>query len=177
MQVQTLPVEPYVEGDVGYIPLRRRDGSARAWTMVDAADYRDLSAHRWHLGGGGYVMRHVPHPTRKHPARALLLLHRPLLALDFGDPRQVDHINRDRLDNRRVNLRIVSRAQNGQNRPAIAGTTSRFRGVHWYAASQKWRAIVEIGPRQHYLGVFEDEDDANAAAVAFRREHMPYATD
>lgn len=177
MQSQTLPAEAYVKDGVGYIPLRRPDGSVRAWTLVDEADCGAVARYRWHASSRGYVQRHVPHPKRKHPARALLSLHRFLLGLDFGNPLEVDHINRDRLDNRRGNLRIATGAQNGQNRPAIAGTTSRFRGVHWYTASSKWRVIVEIGPRQHYLGVYEDEDEANAVAIAFRREHMPYATD
>lgn len=103
------------------------------------------------------------------------MLHREILGLSYGDGKEADHRNRCRWDNRRSNLRIVSRAQNAQNLPSVAGATSHHRGVSWVAREQRWRAHVQHEGRFHSLGYFTDEDEAAEAARAWRREHMPYA--
>lgn len=94
------------------IPLFRR-GQAEpiAFTIVDAADARWLLEHRWGLGSDGYA-------TRRRPGVAIRM-HREILGLAAGDGRHTDHINRDKLDNRRANLRVVTAAQNMQNRPSV----------------------------------------------------------
>lgn len=103
-------------------------------------------------------------------------LHRELLGLSESDTREVDHINRDRLDNRRCNLRVVTHAQNGQNVPAQGGT-SPHRGVSFCRQTGRWRAHVMIDGKQNQLGRFDTEQEAAIAAAAFRRKHMPFAED
>jgi hypothetical protein len=151
------------------IPLRARDGSVRAIALVDAADVDALNQWRWSLQSAGYAQRHVRSAGRQH----IVLMHRALLGLAYGDPREVDHINRNKLDCRRANLRIVTRGQNAQNmvRPAA---TSAYRGVCWSIARRKWLAYCRIDYRQHNLGAFDEEEDAAAAARAFRLAHMTH---
>jgi hypothetical protein len=152
------------------IPLRARDGTIRAFAMVDADDYKRLVRHRWCLKGG-YAARWVGGRGNRRCER----MHRVVAAGD--DPRQVDHINRDRLDNRRSNLRLVTRAQQQQNLPSQRGVTSRHRGVSWSKERQRWVASAGVGGRVYHLGRYRSEDEAARVAAAFRREHMPYATD
>jgi hypothetical protein len=135
--------------------------------LVDDADYERLARHRWAFHPQGYVFRTVRRKT--------VLMHREVLGLGPSD-KGVDHRDGNPLDNRRANLRLASQAENCQNVRARGGT-SRFRGVSWDRKSQKWYAKAKLNGRQHALGLYEREEDAAAAAAAFRRQHMPFAVE
>ncbi len=90
-------------GDVR-MPLRARDGTIRAYAIVDARDV-GLAIHRWHLSNDEYAHRRT---SRTDGKRVVLALHREVLGLVPGDGLEGDHINlRNRLDCRRSNLRIA----------------------------------------------------------------------
>jgi hypothetical protein len=57
-------------------------------------------------------------------------MHRVILGLGNDDPLDPDHINHDRIDNRRSNLRPVNQSENNANRQKTRGT-SRYKGVYW----------------------------------------------
>ncbi len=149
--------------DVFLIPLRNRDGDAVAYAAVDIAD-RAIGERSWCLGSHGYAVRD----------RSGILLHRELLGLRRGDKRQVDHINRDRLDNRRSNLRVVTSGEQGQNRSGERNTSSQYRGVSLHKASGKWRAYGTVAGHTTHIGVFANEEQAAAAAAAWRTAHMTH---
>ena len=87
------------------------DGSS---AVVDAADYEWLSRWKWKPHRNGYACRTTyDKTTKKFP---LLLMHRAVLG-DIPPGMTVDHINRDKRDNRRANLRIVTQGENNRNRP------------------------------------------------------------
>jgi hypothetical protein len=97
-------------------------------------------------------------------------MHRDIMGRPVGV--QVDHINGDGLDNRRVNLRLATHAQNQFNQRSTRGT-SRYKGVCWDARSSIWRAqIWTPGRRSITLGYFDDELAAarayDQAAIAAR---------
>lgn len=109
-------------------------------------------------------------------------LHRLLLGLEKGDPLQADHRDNDPLNNRRSNLRVVTRLQNAQNqrydRTPYGRTPwpqSRHRGVHWNPSNGCWQAAAGLNGETIMLGLFDDEDRAAEVARAYRREHMPFA--
>lgn len=147
------------------IPLRNRQGVIMTHALVDDEDAEEVGRWRWCLGWGGYAGR--------NDGRSVLL-HRYLLGLEHGDPRQGDHKNRDRLDDRRANLRIVTRAEQQQNLPSMGGA-SRFRGVSICSTTGRWRATVVFQGRQYSCGRHESEIAAAKAAEAWRLEHMPFA--
>jgi hypothetical protein len=155
------------------IPLRARNGAVHAYAIVDADAATWANQWRWQLATNGYAKRHLPRGTGP---RSIISLHRAIMGLSPGDGLEVDHINRDRLDNRRTNLRVTTRAKNAQNRPSQAGS-SRFRGVTWNKACRKWQASLSVNRKAVYLGLFEDEGAAGAAAQAARARLMPWATD
>lgn len=148
-----------------FLPLRAKDGTVRALTLIDAEDKLVVGRDTWRLIAGKYAGR----VEGWNPMRTIYL-HRVLLDAD----EQVDHINGHSLDNRRVNLRAVTNAENCQNRHVVTGR-SRHRGVTWSKAVGKWVAACTINYKRHHLGCFEDEDEAGAAAAAFRAEHMPFS--
>jgi hypothetical protein len=153
---------------IARIPLRARDGSVRAWAIVDADIVASLGEWRWCLSSDGYAKR----TPRVDGRRVVIYLHR--LVADAKPGEDVDHINRDRLDCRRANLRVGTRALNLQN-VASRGGTSRHRGVSWHRGAGRWRATVKLAGKAHHLGLFDDEERAAEAAIAFRAEHMDWA--
>lgn len=160
----------------GYIRIqlgghRRSKGKCdiRGWALVDACDAH-LAAHRWTLDDKGYAMRYV----RRDGVQLHQGMSRLILGLQAGDPRQADHVNGDRLDNRRANLRIVTNAENAQNMAAHSDARSAHRGVDWFVPHGKWRARAHIAGRSHHIGYFDDEAEAGAAASAFREAHMTH---
>lgn len=153
------------------IPLRGREGRARAYALVDEADYADLSQFRWFLNSGGYARRtQYLGGGRKRD----VTMHR--FILDAPQSLDVDHINRDRLDNRRTNLRLVPEAGTAQNRGSHGGG-SRHRGVCWDRDRNKWRARAQFAGRRVHLGLYVSEKEAAAVASSWRALHMPYAVE
>lgn len=146
------------------IPLCGRDGAIRASTKVDVSDVAFLTESSWSLQNTGYAGARI--------GGRLVLMHRFLLGLEHGDQRIGDHINCDRLDNRRANLRAVpSRAVNMQNISANRGSSSTLRGVSWDKERSLWMARCG---RQH-LGRYSTEEEAGSVAAAFRAAHLPYS--
>ena len=72
----------------------------------------------------------------------------------------VDHINHDTLDNRRENLRLVTPVENTRNRVKHMKGSSRYLGVCWDKASQRWLAQIMVSGKNHNLGRFRKELDA-----------------
>lgn len=92
-----------------------------------------------------------------------------------GKGQEVDHINLNGLDNRRDNLRIVTRSQNSANKPSYGGT-SKYKGVcRANTKSPRYRAWVMKDKKSTYLGSFKSEIEAalayNAAAFALWGEY------
>lgn len=159
------------------IPLRRRDGSIRAEARIDPSDYDDVMQWRWLQNNNGYAVRLEPQGSGAYRA---VLMHRYLMGLGYGDKSEVDHINRDKIDNRRANLRVVTRGQQVQNISSHRGSSSRFRGVYWAERKEsgrvsKWRAQAFLNRKATRLGTFESEIDAAIAVEKWRRENMPFA--
>lgn len=152
------------------IPLRARDGSVRAYAIVDAADADFVNQWRWSLRSGGYVHRGTN-------SRGHYFLHRELLGCVEGDGVVVDHINRNRLDNRRSNIRATTKQGNGQNSSSQRGKSSQYRGVHWSKTSKCWIVQVKVDGRAKHIGRFTDEEEAARAAQAARRMHYSHAVD
>lgn len=118
----------------------------------------------------GYAVR----STRVDGKQQIVWLHREILGLKRTDSREADHINRDRLDNRRANLRVATRFQNRQNLASMGGS-SKHRGVSWDKRSGKWRAQAGLSGRKHFIGYFKTEQEAADAAARFREQNMPYS--
>lgn len=89
---------------------------------------------------------------------------------------EVDHINRDRADNRWSNLRAATRAENMQNKSVYRNKrTSQIPGVSWYARSKRWKAQIQISGKKFGLGYFESEQEAAAAYAAAKKTLHPFS--
>lgn len=148
------------------IPLYGRGGIIKGYTLVDAQDYEWLSRWRWNLVQG-YAARRNDKST--------VYMHREILGLGRGNGLECDHINGDRLDNRRVNIRIVTHAQNQQNMRSYRTSASGIRGIYWHRRDRKWKAKAQLYGRVYHVGSFESKEEAAAAITAWRKEYMPFS--
>lgn len=123
--------------------------------------YAGKRAGRTH--GKGYVAMTIE--------RRGYLAHRLAWLYVYGEwPVHIDHINRDKQDNRIANLRSVDNATNHRNMPKLSTNTSGVTGVRWHKQMQKWAARINTQGREIYLGLFENLEDAvKARAEANRR--------
>lgn len=83
---------------------------------------------------------------------------------------EVDHINRDRADNRWTNLRPASSSQNKANRGLQRNNASGHRGVYWHGQNHNWVAEGKVLGRKIHLGVFDRLEDAARAAERWRED-------
>jgi hypothetical protein len=131
--------------------------------LMDAEDIALLGSRRLSVGSHGYA--------QVWDRKTVTLVHRWVLGLERGDRRIGDHVNGNKLDNRRSNLRIVDASGSSQN---VSGRgRSRFRGVY-LTRQGRWQAKVKFQGESHSLGVFGTEEEAFAVAEAKRRELMPF---
>ena len=151
------------------------------YTIVDDEDYDFLSQFSWSLSRKGYVTAYIPVRLQsKYPHQNVQM--QRMLMWDIVEKGQfVDHINRDKLDNRRKNLRICTLNESNRNRGKIEfqrrqKKVSQYKGVWW--DRNKWRTAITVEDRKIYLGRFDQERDAaiayNTAARIFFGEHACY---
>ena len=92
-------------------------------------------------------------------------VHRLIFLLEHGYlPKEIDHINGDRQDNRLENLREVSRSENQFNKAMCSNNTSGFRGVNWHKHSKSWVVRVCTKGKTKILGYFKDLELAGLVA-------------
>ena len=151
-------------------------GNTTERVVLDEADYPNAAQYRWYLHAKGYAYRKVRGPGL--PQRNIFL-HRELLGLAPGDPRQGEHIDRNPLNCRRSNLRIAERGDldNKQNLGLNANNTSGYRGVTWSKQKQRWKGQCTINYKNHHVGLFDTAEECNDAVSAFRAAHMPFSED
>lgn len=100
------------------------------------------------------------------------LAHRlAFLLMGVNCPLVVDHINRDRLDNRWTNLRGTNRGGNAKNAGLRKDSKSGYRGVSYRKSKAKWRAYIQSDGKQFHLGFYDSAELAYAARQAVIEKH------
>lgn len=93
-------------------------------------------------------------------------------------PHEIDHINRDRADNRLINLRLATKSQNMVNGNLRSDNTTGHKNISWHKGSQKYRVVIQKDGKQYQVGMFTEIDEAiRARDDAARRLHGEYADD
>lgn len=126
-------------------------------TLIDDEDYDYLNKWKWCCHSSGYAIRTQYLSGKKHKT---IWMHRILMNTSIG--MHTDHINGNKLDNRRCNLRICTPSQNGANRK-IQKASSVFKGVSWNKKIRLWKAAIKVSGKQYYLGWFKNEKEAALA--------------
>lgn len=120
--------------------------------IVDDSDYEYLSQFNWRYHHG-YAARTT---SRKSPKRTTVLMHRDIVRTE----KEVDHINGNKLDNTRSNLREATRTENCRNIGKHSAGSNMYKGVHMDSRRGKWRARIHCNNKTHWLGYFDNPHDA-----------------
>lgn len=133
-----------------------------AIALLDDDDYDQISrlGWPWHVMSG-----YASHSLSRRPWR--VLMHRHIMQPPPGTC--IDHINRNKLDNRRLNLRLATNSLNSRNVGPLKNNTSGVRGV-WLDKHGKWCAETRYLGKKVYLGRYEHIEDAAAAYQDFDRQ-------
>lgn len=127
--------------------------------IVDAADYPELQRYSWYYVVTGSDCGYARATINGKP----VYMHRFLMQAPAGS--EVDHIDLNRLNNCRSNLRIVNAAQNQCNTAKRPGTLSQYKGVTFDKSCGKWKAAIKLPDTksQKNLGYFGTESEAAKA--------------
>ena len=106
--------------------------------LLDIEDYSNISNQRWFVSNG-----YCCNSKGKY-------LHRIIMTASSNEI--VDHINGNKLDNRKCNLRFVTKSQNGQNR--------KCKGVTFDKKRKKWAATIVVNRKKYFLGRYNTEQEA-----------------
>ncbi len=131
--------------------------------IVDEQDYEELSKYKWYLIDG-FAARTI----KKDDKRTTIYMHRVIMDAPMGV--SVYHINHNKLDNQRENLRLVKGSARMHRRPSVKHS-SKYRGVYWCKDKRKWIAEIKVYKKQIRLGRFEVEKDA---AIAYDEAARKY---
>jgi hypothetical protein len=138
----------------------------RISTFVSDED-ADLSQRALSWGGYSSKTKFYPYAMRRvlyKGTRRSVKVHRLIAFRIFGswdeDTHFPDHIDGNTLNNRRENLRIITREHNGANRRYLNPGTSPYPGVHWHKAAKKWTAEIQMRDKRKYLGLYDTEYEA-----------------
>jgi hypothetical protein len=138
------------------IPLRNKNKVIVEYALVDEDDYEKVNKYKWHLNPGGYAQGKI--------GRKDIRLHHFV----FKKPEKgniIDHINQDKCNDSKLNLREVSRSMNAHNQIKNTNieSSSKYKGVSWNKNENKWRAVSVFEKKTDSLGVFETEEEAAKA--------------
>lgn len=125
----------------------------------DAEDLSVIQSRQWYKDKDGYLV----HSYFYFGQRRFVRFHR--LITNAPPNQAVDHINKNRADNRKTNLRICERAENDRNRSLYATNTSGISGVHFDSKRNKWVASITYNNKRLFIGRFEYKDEAVKARL------------
>ena len=128
--------------------------------IIDDSDFDLVSKHAWFLNPQGYACTKIRFaPGRKN--RKTVGMHRLIL----GDPPEahIDHVNRNKLDNRRENLFPCSCSENNRNKPTLPNKASKYRGVS--KNRNRWQVVLRINGKLEWFGSYATEEEAAKVAA------------
>lgn len=133
--------------------------------FIDDVDVEFVSSFKWYAKKGVrdktfYVARNIPKPDG---TQRTVLLHKELWK-EWGLPEcELDHRDRNGLNNQRTNLRQATRSQNCANRRRLCNNASGFIGVDFDRKADKFKARIRVDSKTHFLGYYVTAEDAARA--------------
>ena len=127
------------------------------YALVDNEDFESLKTFNWWLDRHGYAGAQVYLRDGKRSSKRIAM-HREILKASKN--KEVDHINHNPLDNRKSNLRLVTRQQNHFNEKIRKNNTSGYKGVCWNKDRNKWMAYIHLDGKFKHLGLSIDIKNA-----------------
>lgn len=132
--------------------------------LFDLEDYNIIKKYNWCADKDKYIVSSVKIGNKNINIK----MHR--LIMNPSKDEQIDHINRDKWDNRKLNLRICNNAENNWNKTKLTNNKSGYKGVWWSKERHKWVASIKCNGRKYYIGRFNTPEEAHEAYKKKARE-------
>ncbi|AYP68281.1 HNH endonuclease [Bacillus phage vB_BcoS-136] len=142
--------DDYVE-----VILRDREGLETGRTIIDLEDLKKISKHTWSINIHGYA--------RANKNNKYIGMHKLITNTDKNEI--VDHKDRNRLNNRKSNLRIVSSSDNAINKNIQSNNSSGVSGVSYYKSRDRWVAEIKYEGVKKWIGSFSSKEKAIKARL------------
>ena len=139
--------------------------------LVDDEDYERINQHKWTSWKPRNIWYAIRSVSVIKGKRSVSLMHREILGMSHCDGKITDHINRNGLDNRRSNLRVVDGATNNHNHGGYKTNTSGYVGVSRDKRRNKWRSYIKINNKFVHLGYFAKVENAIKAREQGERRY------
>ena len=133
--------------------------SNRGFAVVDEDDLEEICRYEWY--------QHMGYARARTADGEVHMSH---VVCPCPEGLEVDHINRNKLDNRKSNLRVVTRSENCANRGSFRNSSSQYKGVHWSKKTGRWEVSITKDGIQIYVGSFDDEITAASAYNDYARK-------
>lgn len=135
--------------------------------IIDDDDFWELAQWKWNIGGSGYAerTRRVGEQWHTMIIRMHCWIMRPPKKME------VDHINGNKLDNRRENLRVITSSQNKMNQGVRKNNKLGVKGIYFHEKRKRFIAQIQANGKSFHLGYFVDLESAKAAYSKAVMEH------
>ena len=157
-----------IEGDVAKIILLDKYQNIKGETLIDAEDVDKVKNLKWYIGSGGYCVTKGTEDTNTGIDISNVIFN------DYEN--KYDHISHNRLDNRKVNLRVVTDHQNAMNMGKKNTNTSGVTGVSQQKQKQvwtgRWIATLTYNYKPIWLGSYASFDEAVHARLKGEIEYF-----
>lgn len=121
----------------------------------DLEDYEKINKYCWHIKSDGYITTLI---YFNKDYKKQIFLHR--LIMNCNDDFLIDHMNHNKNDNRKNNLRMVTVQQNNMNNSLRKDNISNATGVFWNKKNNIWQAQIRVNSKAIHLGCFINKQDA-----------------
>lgn len=158
-----------IKGDSALVSVLNSKDEVKCELKIDSEDVDILVGRTINAMNNGYVNVRIDGKSKG--------IHR--IVMNALKDEQVDHINGDRSDNRKCNLRRCTRSQNFMNKCKQKNNKSGFRGVKWYPYKgvNKWLVNIQVNKKKIHIGYFDNFDDAvearRKAEKVYHGEYSP----
>jgi hypothetical protein len=168
------PNEIIIEDQICKMKLYNNYSEEIAETIFDLKYKSEIEKYKWSLTYYGYV---VTSWFDKDNKQHNIQLHQAIISLskqEVPDGYEIDHKDRNKLNNLEINLRICLHSENGKNQKTSSNNTSGYKGVYWKKTSKKWKVLIRVNNQLVYIGCFTIKEDAakayNKAAIKYYGE-------
>lgn len=153
--------------------------SRNLFALVDQEDFDWLSKFSWCADSKGYAVRHELRTEYQDKNRKMQKMHREIM-LKHGliiESKFVDHINGNKLDNRKINLREATNSQNQANSKISSNNKTGYRGVilknqdNNFNITKPWAAQIYVSGKRIFKGMFKTAEEA---AIEYNKMAIKY---